>query len=183
MYKVLSTNKFTHKEFKIVPVRSLDRYKIMKWRNEQIYHLRQDKILSREEQDKYFKSIILNQKRESYPDQILFSFLRNNVCEGYGGLVHINWNHENAEISFVMDTSLETDCFKSYWTIFLKLLEKVAFEELILHKVYIYSFNVRPKLYEITKENSFTEEARLKDHIINNHLYEDVLIHSKINYT
>ena len=28
-------------DHKIIPIRFADRYKIMKWRNEQIYHLRQ----------------------------------------------------------------------------------------------------------------------------------------------
>ena len=31
--------------FSIVPIRMEDRYDIMKWRNEQIYHLRQNKPL------------------------------------------------------------------------------------------------------------------------------------------
>jgi hypothetical protein len=41
------------------------------------------------------------------PNQILFSFLEENKCIGYGGLVHINWNDINGEISFIIDTKLE----------------------------------------------------------------------------
>ena len=50
-YKALQQNVFEMDEYSIVPIRSDDRYEIMKWRNEQIYHLRQDKPLTKEVQD------------------------------------------------------------------------------------------------------------------------------------
>ena len=78
-------------EFKIVPIRYQDRYLIMKWRNEQLYHLRQENSLSKKDQDLYFEKIIKKQFDEFNPNQILVSFLKNNKCIGYGGLVHINW--------------------------------------------------------------------------------------------
>ena len=34
-------------EFKLVPIRYQDRYLIMKWRNEQLYHLRQESLLTK----------------------------------------------------------------------------------------------------------------------------------------
>jgi hypothetical protein len=36
-------------------------------------------------------------------ESLLFSFLKNGECIGYGGLVHINWIDQNAEISFMID--------------------------------------------------------------------------------
>ena len=41
-YKVLNNQVFKSGVFSIVPIRFEDRIDIMKWRNEQIYHLRQD---------------------------------------------------------------------------------------------------------------------------------------------
>ena len=47
-YKVLNKQVFKSGVFSIVPIRFEDRIDIMKWRNEQMYHLRQDKPLTEE---------------------------------------------------------------------------------------------------------------------------------------
>ena len=41
----------------------------MKWRNEQIYHLRQELTLTKEMQDKYFKEVMV-EKHEETPIKI-----------------------------------------------------------------------------------------------------------------
>ena len=61
-YSCLDKNEFSIGDYKIIPIRFEDRLDILKWRNEQIYHLRQDKILTKEVQDKYFREIIRNKK-------------------------------------------------------------------------------------------------------------------------
>ena len=112
--------------------------------------------------------------------QILFSFLHLDKCVGYGGLVHLDWENKNAEISFVMDTILEKDHFKDYWRNFLKMIEIVAFEELELNKIYIYSYDLRPQLYQVTDDNLYILEAKLKEHVFCDGDYVDVNIHSKL---
>jgi hypothetical protein len=57
------------------------------------------------------------------PSQLLFSYIYNNKCIGYGGLVHINWEDKNAEVSFLMDTNNIESLEKEHWVIFLKLIE------------------------------------------------------------
>ena len=114
-YKVLDIQEFEFGEYKLTPIRHQDRFDIMKWRNEQIYHLRQSSPLTEEVQDKYFNEVISNLFNQELPNQLLFSFLKNDKCIGYGGLVHINWIDKNAEISFIMDTSLEAESFKENW--------------------------------------------------------------------
>jgi RimJ/RimL family protein N-acetyltransferase len=153
----------------------------MNWRNEQMYHLRQSDILTIEKQDKYFKEVVSKNFEEKKSNQILFSFLYNNECIGYGGLVHINWIDQNAEISFLINTELEKKYFESYWTIYLKLIEIVAFEDLKLHKIFTYAYDIRPKLFEVLERNQYIKEATMKEHTIINEQYFDVLIHSKIN--
>ncbi len=180
-YKCLQKQIYSQGEFKIVPIRSIDRHEIQKWRNEQIYHLRQDKPLSSENQENYFQNTVLPLFKENQPKQILFSFLKDNICIGYGGLVHINWIDRNAEISFVMNTSLEKDLFSFYWSNYLKLIEKVAFDEIEFHKIYTFAFDVRPHLYEVLVNSNYMEEARLKEHCFFDNKFLDVLIHSKIN--
>ncbi|KAB1063533.1 GNAT family N-acetyltransferase [Salibacter halophilus] len=181
-YKCLNQQVIASGEYKLVPIRHEDRYKIMKWRNEQLYHLRQSEPLTKEWQDKYFEETVSKLFEQQEPDQILFSFLKNEECIGYGGLVHINWIDKNAEISFIMGTSLEKEHFKRNWSEYLSLIEKVAFEELNLHKIYTYAFDIRPSLYSIFERNEFKKEAELIEHVsINKNDFHNVIIHSKIN--
>ncbi|CAN1543330.1 Acetyltransferase (GNAT) domain containing protein [Flavobacteriaceae bacterium] len=167
--------------FKIVPLRYENRLDILKWRNEQIYHLRQSKPLSVEDQENYFNTVVDKLFDEEQPNQILFSYLENDVCIGYGGLVHINWIDKNAEISFIMNTALEKDNFHTNWTNYLSLIEKVAFEDLKFHKIFTYAFDLRPRLYLALLDVNFIEETRLKEHCFFDGKYIDVVIHSKIN--
>lgn len=180
-YKILNKQTFSSGKYSIVPIRMEDRYAIMKWRNEQIYHLRQHKILTKVDQDKYFDTTVDRLFKIDHPDQILFSYLENGICIGYGGLVHINWIDKNAEISFLINTELENDSFLEHWTFFLELIEDVAFDELRFHKIFTHAFDIRPLLYEALKRAMFREEARLKEHCLFDNKFIDVVIHSKIN--
>lgn len=180
-YACLSKNTFAKGEFSIVPVRYQDRFEIMKWRNEQLYHLRQVKPLSPQDQENYFSTTVAGLFEKERPEQVLFSYLKNETCIGYGGLVHINWIDRNAEISFIMKTELEEKEFQKHWSIYLELIEQAAFRELKLHKIYTYAFDLRPHLYEALEANFYTKEAVLKHHCCFNGLYKDVVIHAKIN--
>lgn len=180
-YKVLRSQTFHIDDFRIVPIRKEDRYKIMRWRNEQIYHLRQAKPLSKKDQDLYFETVVENLFAQEKPDQILFSFLKEEELIGYGGLVHINWRDKNAEISFIMDTELEVDYFIDNWVIFLQLIERVAFNDLDLHKIFTYAFDIRPKLYTALEKAGFGLEAELKEHCFFEEKFINVKIHSKRN--
>ena len=178
-YKCLCKQIYSLDEYQIVPIRDQDRYEIMQWRNEQIYHLRQDKPLDKETQDRYFKTVIAKLFDENNPNQILFSYLENGVCIGYGGLVHINWLDKNSELSFIMKTEKELQ-FNLHWTNFLKLIEHVVFKDLKFHKIFTFAFDLRPHLYKVLEENGFHREAILNEHCNFNDGYIDVVIHSKI---
>ncbi len=180
-YKVLTQQKFESDGYAIVPIRMEDRYTIMQWRNEQIYHLRQNKPLTKDAQDHYFNDVVAKLFEQEQPGQILFSYLKDGQCIGYGGLVHINWTDKNAEISFIMDTELEKNHFKKNWLIFMKMLEELAFKELKLHKIFTFAYDLRPHLYEIFESLDFSKEAHFKEHCRFNEDYVDVIVHSKIN--
>jgi RimJ/RimL family protein N-acetyltransferase len=157
-----------------------DRFDIMQWRNEQMFHLRQHKILTPEDQDYYFKTVVANLFDQTHPAQILFSYLDGDTCIGYGGLVHIDWINRNAEISFIMNTELENQFFEFHWSNYLTLLEQVAFNELELHKIFTYAFDLRPHLYPVFEKMYFNKEAVLKEHVCFNNKFIDVVIHSKL---
>ena len=180
-YKCLTQQEFQIEDYKIVPIRLNDRYDIMKWRNEQIYHLRQAKILTIEDQDLYFSNVVEKLFEQENPNQILFSFLEKNVLIGYGGLVHINWVDKNAEISFLLNTELEEKFFRKHWGTYLSLIEELSFKHLHLHKIIVYAFDLRVKLYEVLKSASYIKEARLKEHTFFNENFIDVLIYTKFN--
>ena len=179
-YKCLSKQTYSLNEYQIVPIRDQDRYDIMQWRNEQIYHLRQSKLLDKESQDKYFDTVVSKLFVAEKPDQILFSYLENGVCIGYGGLVHINWIDKNAELSYIMNTKNELN-FNAHWSNFLTLIEQVAFEELQFHKIFTYAFDLRPHLYKVLEENGYKKEAILKEHCFFDNEFIDVIIHSKMS--
>lgn len=181
IYKCLNRNSYKESTYEIVPIRYQDRFVIMKWRNEQMYHLRQSKTLTEDDQERYFSNVVAHLFDKEQPEQILFSYLKNDVCIGYGGLVHINWTDKNAEISFIMNTALEKEHFHFNWRTYLGLLEKVAFAELGLHKVYTYAFDLRPHLYEALESSGFLREAKLKEHCSFQGHFRDVVIHSQLS--
>lgn len=180
-YKILSQQTYKNGEFKIVPIRHEDRFRIMEWRNEQIYHLRQSEPLTEQVQNVYFENIVASLFEQEKPDQLLFSFLNEDKLVAYGGLVHINWVDRNAEISFVMDTKLEKEEFSKNWSKYLYLIEQLAFNELNFRKLYVYAFDLRPRLYSILEANSYFLDARLKDHCFFDKEFKDVIIYSKLN--
>jgi len=180
-YKCLGQQQYAKDEFSLVPLRNEDKLDIMNWRNEQIYHLRQQKPLTEEEQTKYFDTVVAGLFDMEQPVQVLFSYLQNGTCIGYGGLVHINWKDKYAEISFIIDTTLEKDFFEFHWVTYLSLIEEVAFKELKLHKIFTYAFDLRPKLYKAVAAAGFELEARLKEHCFFGGKFIDVVVHSKIN--
>jgi len=181
IYKAIHKQTVCLGQHKIVPIRFEDKYSILKWRNEQMYHLRQKEKISKTQQDNYFNTVIKKLFLEENPDQLLFSYFKNDKCIGYGGLVHINWKEKEAEISFIMQTNLEKDQFDFNWSMFLVLIEKIAFIELNLSKINTYAFDLRPHLYPVLINNGFTEEKRLKHHVEIDSKKTDVLIHSKLN--
>jgi RimJ/RimL family protein N-acetyltransferase len=180
-YKVLSKQSFVEGDYSLIPLRNEDRYQIMDWRNEQIFHLRQSELLTKEKQDFYFTNVIDKLFDQDFPKQILFSFLKDNECIGYGGLVHINWKDMNAEVSLVLNAEFNNHFFIETWTKYLSLLKTIAFKDLNLYKIFTYAFDIRPKLYKALENSGFTEESRLKEHCNINGKFLDVVYHSCFN--
>lgn len=180
-YKVLNKQNYTSGDFAIVPIRYQDRMDIMKWRNEQIFHLRQSEPLTKKQQENYFSKVVAKLFDEEKPGQILFSYLKGDTCLGYGGLVHINWVDKNAELSFITNTAIKNKDYELHMSTFLGLITRVAFDELCFHKIFTYAFDVRPHIYPILEKNGFSKEAILKQHCLFENVFKDVIIHAKFN--
>jgi RimJ/RimL family protein N-acetyltransferase len=178
-YIILDKKKYTEEGYSLVPIRWEDRYKIMQWRNDQMYHLRQQTILTKLDQDKYFNDVISFLFDQESPKQLLFSFLKDGECIGYGGLVHLDWDKKTAEISFLINTSLEKTYFKKLWSLFLIMIEKIAFKDLGFLKIYTFSYDLRPQLYELLAAQEYLEVKRLvKEKLVDNQ-WVDGLFHFK----
>ncbi len=182
-YKCLQVNVFSEGVYYIVPIRDEDRYEILNWRNTQIDILRQKSPLTNEQQDNYFKTTVAQLFEKEQPNQILWSFLENDQLIGYGGLVHIDWEAKHAEISFLLNNEHNSDSmvFKRDWEAYLKLITKVAFNELQFQKIHTYAYDIRDYYFEVMYSQGFEKEARLKNHILIKGQLTDILILSKFN--
>jgi RimJ/RimL family protein N-acetyltransferase len=176
-YQCLTQQEFSNGEYKLVPIRFEDRYEIMNWRNEQIYHLRQKEPLTIEQQDAYFENVVAKLFDREQPNQILFSFLKNEELIAYGGLVYINWEDRNAEVSFLTKNVSHLDL----WLPYLKALKKVAFQELQFNKIFTYAYDIRPDLYGILESSGFILEGVFSNHVLNMQNKFDIRIHACFN--
>jgi RimJ/RimL family protein N-acetyltransferase len=179
-YKNINSDTFINGIYSLVPIRDEDKYDILNWRNNQLDILRQETLLSIEQQEHYFKTVVDKLFDEEEPKQLLFSFLENNKLIGYGGLVHIDWESKTAEISFLTETSRNknVDVFISDWVSYLTILKKVANDYLNFKSIYTYAFDLRPNLYVALQASGFTEIKRHKNHIQIEDKKVDVVIHS-----
>lgn len=181
-YKCLSQQKFDADNYMLVPIRDEDKYAIMKWRNEQIDILRQKELLSEETQNFYFKSVIDLLFDQDRPNQLLFSFLENDILIGYGGLVHIDWESKNGEISFLTSTlrNEEEGTFASDFENYLRLIFSVGFSELNFNKLHtsFYDIPQRQIYRKVIEHVGFVLEGNLKRHIMINGVLSDILIYS-----
>ena len=177
---MLKFQEYEFHDFSLVPIRFEDRYDIMKWRNDQIDLLRQKEVLTIEEQDFYFKNVVAPLFENNQPSQLLFSLIQNNELIGYGGLVHIDWENKNAEISFLLDNKLNDESFYSIcFNVFLVLIEKIA-KEIKLHKIFTYGYDIAEYRFEPLIQQKYMLEAHMRNHVLVKDNLVDVKIYSKL---
>jgi len=181
-YIQLSNTKFTVGDYSIVSLRQEDLLKIKKWRNEQISVLRQSTILSDEDQINYYENFI----KPSYTDKktkiILFSFLLDGECIGYGGLTNIHWEDKRTELSFLVSTDRTKDAklYESDFKNFIELIKIVAFDDLQLNRIFTETYDLRDLHISILEKCGFQLEGRMRQHVRIDNNYVDSLLHGII---
>lgn len=180
-YRSLTLQSQSDGVYALVPIRLEDREVIRKWRNEQMYHLRQNSPLSEAQQDHYFETVVQALFEQEKPNQYLFSYLMDGQCIGYGGLVHIDHQKKKGELSFIMATHLEAEHFDFHWKKYLKFIETIAFDGLGLNKIYTYAYDLRPHLYPVLESMGFSLEQRIERALEDNGVFTSARIHSKWN--
>lgn len=180
MYRCLKQNSFIDPEgYELAPLRQADMEQIRLWRNDQMDVLRQNTEISSLQQKTYFQEVIEPTWIQAQPKLILFSFLFQNVCIGYGGLTHIDWEASRAEVSFLVDP-WRTQDFTHYqrdFLHFLKLICQVAFAELHLHRLFTETFAFRSEHIKILEHFGFKLEGILKEHIFKGNQRHDSVMH------
>jgi hypothetical protein len=179
-YEILQGLTLSFENYAVVPIRVEDRFAIMEWRNEQLEILRQKEPLTVEDQNRYFHEVVKPDFGNKRPRQILLSFLHQDKLIGYGGLVHIEWRDSRAEVSFLLETSRNSDIeqFKLDYSIFLRLVKRLAFQQLSLHKLTTEAFDLRPYLIDTLEASGFVQEGRLKAHNCIDGKFVDSLLHA-----
>jgi carbamoyl-phosphate synthase large subunit len=167
-YHCLSGRPFAEGGFQLVDVRQEDILPIMRWRNNQRDVLRQKDVLTEEGQIRYYAEKIWPGMEEERPRQVLFSFLKDGVCIGYGGVVHIDWESGRGEVAFLLDSArnADLDLFRSDLRIFLRLLAKASFQGLGLNKLTTEVFDIRPYLIEEFERFGFRFQGKLEEHCV-----------------
>jgi|GEM_PF-220329 len=180
-YKIVSQSKWKQNSFSFVPIRKKDMQTIRIWRNMQMEILRQNEEISELQQKEYYTKVIEPTFSLSKPSLILFSILKEKTLIGYGGLVHINWDSKTAEISFLLEPTLNNHIrsFTEIFDEFLLFIQKISFQVLSLEKIYTYAYDIRTYLYPPLEKHGFECEARLKNHITVGNEICDIVIHAK----
>lgn len=184
MYKCLKIKVFEGwNGYQLIVIRPEDRELIRLWRNAQMDILRQKVEISPEEQQKYFQSAIVPTFIEEQPKQILFSFLLDKECIGYGGLTNIDWDSGRAEVSFLVNPARASDLnhYTRDFTHFLNLLCQVAFEELHLHRVFTETFSFRVEHMHLLEKFGFQREGVLREHIYKRNQWYDSVMHGLLS--
>lgn len=154
-------------EYEVRVLQDEDIESIRCWRNAQMNILRQSSEISCAEQKKYYEKYIWPQMLELQPVNILLGFFKKKELIGYGGLVHIAWEHRRAEISFLLSLSRINDArvYKEDFTNFLGLIKRLAFNDLGLLRLYTETYDIRPTHIATLEANDFVREGVLRNHI------------------
>ncbi|VBB05513.1 atp-grasp fold duf201-type [Lucifera butyrica] len=181
-YKCLKQNHYTYQNYQLLPIRDEDIMLIKDWRNAQIAVLRQKEPLTEEAQRQYFAKVVWPSLAEEWPPQVLFSFLKDNTCIGYGGIVHINWEDKRGEVSFLLNPERVKNrrVYREDFLAYLHLLKEVAYQDLQFNRLTGETFDLRPFHVSILEEAGFRLEGRMKRHIYHNGTYVDSLVHGHL---
>jgi RimJ/RimL family protein N-acetyltransferase len=148
-------------------VQLVDIEAIRQWRNAQIDVLRQSEPITPEQQEAYFATHIWPQFDSPQPDTILVSYREGDRLIGYGGLVHVAWAHQRAEVSFLLDPVHIRDdkTVARYFGAFLGLMKGLAFADLGLNRLCTETYAIRPHYIAMLEENGFRHEGVLRQHV------------------
>ena len=174
-YSFLKFNDYSFENYTLLPLRYEDISKIKKWRNDQISVLRQNKILTDADQENYYQELVEKSFFNPKPNEILFSFLLDDTCIGYGGMVYVDWDKKTAEISFITETKRANlnEIYQNDFTAFTTILFRISFSELLFNKLTTETYGIRTNTLRILDQLGFQlKKIDKKKILINNEMYD-----------
>ena len=141
---------------------------IREWRNAQLDVLRQSRPISPDEQVLYYAENVWPEMDKPQPANILLAIEEEGRLIGYGGLVHVSWEHRRAEISFLQPPGFADtpDRFRHYFGGFLRLMEEIAFGDLGFRRLHAETYAFRELHIAVFEEAGFRREGALRDHVL-----------------
>jgi RimJ/RimL family protein N-acetyltransferase len=182
-WECLKNQHFTDGAYALVPIALAHIEPIRIWRNSQMDVLRQAEPISVEQQEDYYARHIFPTMTRTRPPNVLVGFLANGSLIGYGGLVHIAWEHRRAEISFLLDNARTCDeaGYARDFTAFLRLVCEMAFKDLQLHRMFAETYSIRGHHIRVLEAAGFRLEGTMRDHVLINGKYCNSVIHAALN--
>lgn len=181
-YIHLKSNVYSLGEYSVVPFRKVDLMNVKTWRNDQMDVLRQKALLTDENQLNYYNNFIEPSFSDPNSRIILFSFLLNNECIGYGGLTNIHWEDKRIELSFLLNTERvkNENIYTSDFKHFIELMKTIVFVDLEFNRIFTETYDIRNLHISILESCGFKLEGRMREHVRINDKYVDSLIHGYI---
>lgn len=148
-------------------------------RNSQMNILRQDKLLTDADQEKWFKLI------NNDNSQVIFiiselNCKNSNKLIGYCGIVNIDYENSKGEISFLVDSERINNLplYREDFLSALYVLCCYGFENISLSTLYTETYLFRKHHIEILEEFGFKQGKILKERKLVDGIYWDSIIHS-----
>ena len=166
-YQCMPREVLRHGRYSVTAVRTDHIEDIRRWRNAQMDVLRQPAPISPDAQEAYFASKIWPHKDSLQPGNILLSYSEDDVAIGYGGLVHIAWEHRRAEVSFLLggDSEYDVDRRDLLFSSFLGLIQGLAFLDLGLERLWTETYAHRTGHIDTLERCGFRQEGVLRSHV------------------
>lgn len=160
-------------------VRPSDIESIRRWRNAQLSVLRQSAPISPRAQAAYYRKNVWPDMQSQKPVNILLRYLEKDSLVGYGGLVHISWEHRRAEVSFLLRTNLANtpDECSRYFPGFLNLVKVLGFLDLGLNRLHTETYAIRERHTAALEQVGFRREGVLREHVWIDDRPTDSIIH------
>ncbi len=166
-WSCLKQQRFEHGSYVISPIRPEYIESIRLWRNAQIDVLRQSSPITTAQQAAYYAQHIWPRMETATPSNILMALLYKDRLIGYGGLVHIAWEHLRAEVSFLVDDTRaqHEGQYAQDFSAFIALIRCMAFDDLGLHRLCTETYAMRHQTISLLESAGFQREGVLRDHV------------------
>jgi len=163
----------------LLPIGRSDIEGIRVWRNSQMSVLRQREELSSRDQVKYFETVVWPHTQDLKPSQVIYLLEFKGQVVGYGGVVHIAWEHLRGEVSFLLRPEIEKnfELKREIFSAFLSVITDLAFLRLKINKLSTETFENRGDHMEILEQNFFVREGRLRGHVWIEGVSMDSILH------